>query len=114
VMCVTNISSELLNDLTFHNQHLVVLMTSTMAESIKKTWNEELPGWVDTHWFWHTFVTMYMAFVSQTADPWDVPAKQAVLVMQKIWDATNTCEYEITTSTAIYKKVCGSVCLYDT
>jgi hypothetical protein len=54
-----------------------------------------------------------MAFVGQIADPWDVPAKQAVLVMQKIWDATNTREYEITTSTAVYKKVCGSVCLYD-
>jgi hypothetical protein len=47
-----------------------------------------------------------MVFVGQTADPWDVPVKQSVLVMQKIWDATSTYEYEITASSAIYKKVC--------
>jgi len=48
-----------------------------------------------------------MAFVGQTTNPWDVPAKQAVSVMQKIWDATSThnLEYEITTSTPVYKKV---------
>jgi hypothetical protein len=47
-----------------------------------------------------------MAFVGQTADPWEVPVKQSVKVMQKIWDATNTHQYEITTSTAVYQKVC--------
>ena len=50
-----------------------------------------------------------MAFVGQTSDPWDVPVKQAVKVMQKIWDATNNIEYEITTSTAIYQKVSDSL-----
>ena len=48
----------------------------------------------------------YMAFVGQTADPWDVPVKQSVKVMQKIWDETNNYQYEITTSTAVYQKVC--------
>jgi hypothetical protein len=38
---------------------------------------------------------MYMAFVGQTADPWDVPIKQAVEVMEKIWIATNGHEYKI-------------------
>ena len=47
-----------------------------------------------------------MAFVGQTADPWDVPVKQSVKVMQKIWDETNNYQYEITTSTAVYQKVC--------
>ena len=47
----------------------------------------------------------YMAFISQTADPWDVPVKQSVKVMQKIWDETNTYQYEITTSTTVYQKV---------
>jgi hypothetical protein len=46
-----------------------------------------------------------MAFVGQTTNPWDVPAKQAVMVMQKIWNATSTHKYEIMTSTPIYKKV---------
>ena len=46
-----------------------------------------------------------MAFVGQTADPWDVPVKQAVKVMQKIWDATTDKEYEITISTVVYHKV---------
>jgi hypothetical protein len=46
-----------------------------------------------------------MAFVGQTADPWDVPVKQSVQVMQKIWDATSRYEYEITASAAIYQKV---------
>lgn len=46
-----------------------------------------------------------MAFVGQTSDPWDVPIKQSVEVMQKIWDATSGNEFEITTSTAIYHKV---------
>jgi hypothetical protein len=46
-----------------------------------------------------------MAFVGQVADPWDVPVKQSVQVMQKIWDATSRYEYEITTSAAIYQKV---------
>ena len=47
-----------------------------------------------------------MAFVGQTADPWDVPVKQSIKVMQKIWDVTNIYEFEITTSTTIYQKVC--------
>jgi hypothetical protein len=46
-----------------------------------------------------------MAFVGQTTDPWEVPAKQSVKVMQKIWDATSGNDYEITTSTPIYQKV---------
>ena len=46
-----------------------------------------------------------MAFVGQTANPWDVPIKQAVLVMQKIWDATTDNEYKITMSTAVFQKV---------
>jgi len=47
----------------------------------------------------------YMAFVGQTVNPWDVPVKQSVQVMQKIWDATSHYEYEITASAAIYQKV---------
>jgi len=47
----------------------------------------------------------YMAFVGQVTDPWDVPVKQSVQMMQKIWDATSRYEYEITTSAAIYQKV---------
>jgi len=47
-----------------------------------------------------------MAFVGQTMDPWDVPVKQAVEVMQKIWGATSDHEYEIMTSTPVYQKVC--------
>jgi hypothetical protein len=43
----------------------------------------------------------YIAFVGQTADPWDVPVKQLVQVMKKIWDATSHYDYEITTSTPI-------------
>jgi hypothetical protein len=46
-----------------------------------------------------------MAFVGQIADPWDVPVKQSVQVMQKIWDATSHYEYEIATSAAVYQKV---------
>jgi hypothetical protein len=46
-----------------------------------------------------------MAFVGQTADPWDVPVKQAIEVMQKIWDATTDIEYEITAATAVHLKV---------
>jgi len=47
-----------------------------------------------------------MAFIGQTADPWDVPAKQAVEVMQKIWDVTNSKDYEITRSSLVLQKVC--------
>jgi hypothetical protein len=52
------------------------------------------------------FVMTYLAFVGQTADPWDVLVKQLVQVMQRIWDATSHYDYEITTSAAIYQKVC--------
>jgi hypothetical protein len=73
----------------------------------RKPQNEELPDWVEAQWFRHTFVTTYMAFVGQTTDPWDVPVKQSVKVMQKIWDATSDNEFKITSSTAIYHKVCN-------
>ena len=78
-------------------------------EKNKRPRNEDLPDWVDMQWFRRTFVTTYMAFVGQLADPWDVPVKQSVLVMQKIWDAKTLYEYEITASTAIYKKVCDNL-----
>ncbi|KAF8479865.1 hypothetical protein JB92DRAFT_2837755 [Gautieria morchelliformis] len=61
-------------------------------------------NWIDGKWFRHTFVTTYMAFVGQTINPWDVPVKKAIKVMQQIWDATNSHEYEITSSTAVYQK----------
>ena len=48
---------------------------------------------------------MYITFVAQTTDPWDVPVKRAVEVMQKIWNATSLREYEITNLTPVYQKV---------
>jgi hypothetical protein len=47
-----------------------------------------------------------MTFVAPTMDPWEVPATQAVEVMQKIWNVTSSFEYEIMTSMAVYLKVC--------
>jgi hypothetical protein len=67
---------------------------------------EEFPDYVTAAWFRHTFVSTYMAFVGQTADPWDVPVKQALEVMQKIWDATCAHAYEIKVTTRVYQKVC--------
>ena len=87
-------------------QQLIVQKPSKASETaIKKARNEELPNWVDLQWFRHTFVTTYMAFVGQTTDPWDVPVKQSVKVMQNIWDAVSSDEYEITASSAVYQKV---------
>lgn len=79
-----------------------LIVQSTAETKPKKARTVELPDWIDARWFCHTFVTMYMAFVGQTVDPWDVPIKQAVQVMQKIWDATNGSEYEITASSAVF------------
>jgi hypothetical protein len=45
-----------------------------------------------------------MTFVSQTEDTWDIPVDLAVEVMQEIWDAIGTYEYEITTSIPVYHK----------
>jgi hypothetical protein len=88
-------------------QQLIVQKSSKTSETAyRKIRNEELPDWVEPQWFRHTFVTTYMAFVGQTTDPWDVPIKQSVKVMQKIWNATASSEYEITASTLIYQKVC--------
>ena len=39
-----------------------------------------------------------MTLVSQTEDTWDIQVDIAVEVMQEIWDAIGTYEYEITTS----------------
>jgi hypothetical protein len=85
-------------DLSFSDQKLIV-------QKSKKVRNEELPEWVELQWFRHTFVTTYMAFVGQTYNPWDVPVKQALIVMQKIWDACSAYQYEITSSSAVYQKV---------
>jgi hypothetical protein len=56
--------------------------------SYKWVWSEaqhkEFPDYVTPKWFRFTFVSTYMTFISQTADAWDVPIKQAVDVMQKI------------------------------
>ena len=46
-----------------------------------------------------------MAFVGQTLDPWDVTDRQALEVMQKIWDATCAHKYEISVNTQVYQKV---------
>ena len=71
----------------------------------KKARGEELPDGVPEEWFRYTFVSTYLAFVGQTADPWDVPVHRAVEVMQKIWDATSPIGYDITPSTLVYQKV---------
>ncbi|KAH9058004.1 hypothetical protein EDB83DRAFT_2224795 [Lactarius deliciosus] len=90
-------------------QQLVVQKSSTASSTDSKTVskkprNDVLPKWVENRWFWRTFVTTYMAFVGQTNDPWEVPVRQSVQVMQKIWDATGGRKYEITAKTAIYQK----------
>jgi hypothetical protein len=91
----------------YRDQQLVVQISSKASGTAsKKPRNEGLPDWVDAQWFRYAFVTTYMAFVGQTANPWDVPVKQSVLVMQKIWDATSVHQYEITMATSIYQKVC--------
>ena len=87
------------------SQQLIVQKSSKTSETAKKSRNEELPDWVGAQWFRHTFVTTYMAFVGQTTDLWDVPTKQSIEIMQKIWDATSNYEYEISPSTPIYHKV---------
>jgi hypothetical protein len=51
----------------------------------------------------------YMGVVGQSIDPWDVPTKWAVEVMQEIWDVTN----EVTTSTVIYQKVHGKIFIFS-
>jgi hypothetical protein len=84
----------------------VVQKTGDVAKARK----EALPDWIDVLWFRRTFVTTYMAFVGQTANPWDVPITQAVEVMQKIWDATNDHEYEITAASVVWQKVCDEFC----
>jgi hypothetical protein len=56
-------------------------------------------------WFRQTFVSTYIAFVGQTQDPWVVSDKQAVEVMQKIWNATCSYEYKINIHTQVYQKV---------
>ncbi|KAN0131106.1 hypothetical protein V8E53_011107 [Lactarius tabidus] len=70
----------------------------------KKTRAEELPTFITAKWFQFTFVSTYMTFVAQSADPWEVPAMQAVEVMQKIWNTTSSFEYNITTSTATVQR----------
>jgi hypothetical protein len=72
---------------------------------------EKLPAWIDAKWFRQTFVSTYMAFVGQLMDPWDVPAMLAVEKMQVIWDVTAIQDYEITTSTHVYRKVCDGFVL---
>ena len=69
----------------------------------KKLQNEELPHWIDAHWFQKIFVTTYMAFVGETINLWEVPIKQSVKVMQKIWNATSNLEYTITTELSVLK-----------
>ena len=46
-----------------------------------------------------------MAFVGQTINPWDVPVKQSIMVMQRIWDVTNSYDYKITAEAPVYQKV---------
>ena len=53
-------------------QHVVVQVQPSESTS-KKAQIEELLDYVMPAWFRHMFVSTYMAFVAQTADPWDVP-----------------------------------------
>jgi hypothetical protein len=78
---------------------------SNTTSTKKARRDEELPNFVSPKWFRYTFVSTYIAFVSQSPDPWYVPVKKAVDAMQKIWDATCPIEYKITRSTPVYRKV---------
>ncbi|KAF8483697.1 hypothetical protein DFH94DRAFT_723573 [Russula ochroleuca] len=86
------------------SEHLVRVVQGSSARTFKKRRREELPDYVTSKWFRYTFVSTYITFVGQTEDPCDVPVDLAVDVMQDIWDATCTHEYEITTSTPVYQK----------
>ncbi|KAF8268670.1 hypothetical protein EI94DRAFT_1800187 [Lactarius quietus] len=84
------------------SDELVVLKSSKSASNKQ---SDELPSFIEARWFWATFVSMYMTFVAQTADPWDIPVAQALEVMQKIWDVTSSFKYKIETSSAYIKKL---------
>jgi hypothetical protein len=81
-----------------------VVQRSSVTTS-KKVGSQAFPDNIDLKWFRYTFISTYITFVSQTADPWDVPVRQAIEVMQKIWDATSDDKYEIMTSTLVYQRV---------
>jgi uncharacterized protein YukE len=87
-------------------QQLIKVVRRSGETTSKRAGAEELLDSVEPRWFRYTFVPTYMTFVGQSTDPWEVPTKQAVEVMQKIWDTTSECKYEIAASTAIYQKVC--------
>ena len=92
---------------------VVIIITDTAIQQLivqkpketKKPRYEELPEHIKLKWFWQMFVSTYMVFVGQTTDPWDVPVKWAVEVMQKIWDSTTLHTYKITCSGLVYQKV---------
>lgn len=81
------------------------MVQRSSAATSKKAGHEVFPDNIDSKWMRYTFISTYISFVSQTADPWDVPTRQAIEVMQKIWDATSDYKYEITASTLVYQKV---------
>lgn len=71
----------------------------------KKRDREPIPDFVTMKWFRQTFVSTYMAFVGQVENPWEMPTKLALEVMQKIWNATCAFEYQITKETEVYHRV---------
>ena len=100
VMCVCYWTLQWLHYtvITFSSiQHIVSQTKGEVASERKKKPKkapaEEIPKSVLMKWFRQTFVPTYMAFVGQTLDPWDITDKQALEVMQKIWDAT--CAYTV-------------------
>ncbi|KAI0284420.1 hypothetical protein BC826DRAFT_1056284 [Russula brevipes] len=91
---------------------IIIQKPSTAGETAAKApRNDGFPHGVEAQWFRHryTFISTYVAFVGQTANPCDVPVEEAVRVMQMIWNATTDYEYEITPSTGVYQKTPGAM-----
>ena len=77
---------------------------------ISKSATGTLPAGTDVGKWCHSLISTYIQVVSSSANPWDIPPKYAIEVLQKLWDIFFPDIPQIVTMTSpIYKKVCYSV-----
>jgi hypothetical protein len=88
-----------------------VLMPTTAASNtsdvhIVNVSNSHLPAGVDHKVFRRSFVSSLIQFWARQKNPWAVPSKLAVTVMQNAWDICfDDVPYEITTTSVVYRLV---------
>ena len=94
-----------------HLKHAETLAPAAPATDTSKSVMGKLPARTNVGKWHHSLISTYIRIVSSSANPWDIPPKYSIEILQKLWDTFfPNIPQVVTVTSPIYKK--ASYCCF--